>query len=268
MANIHPTAIIGKEVSLPDDVIIGPNCVLEGDITIGEKTRLIGNVYLTGKLNIGQSNVIYPFTCIGFAAQDINFPNDMYTPGITIGDNNTFREGVTVHRATQKKPTTIGSNNLFMTTSHVGHDCNIGDFNTIVTDVSLGGHVHVHNHAIVGGGTVVHQFVTIGTGAMLSGGMITTADIAPHFMMTGSNVVGSINLIGMRRKGMDRSEIKMRQNIYKLIYRSGNSFAKSVEILKEMDHQVALEYATFIETSRRGLIRPLTATRKMMRGSS
>ena len=266
MPEIHPTAIIDPEVSLADDVTVGPHCVLSGDITIGAGTTLIGNVYLTGKLNMGESNVVYPFTSIGFASQDVNFPSDMYEPGIVIGHHNTFREGVTIHRATQERPTTIGDHNLFMTTSHAGHDCQIGNHNTIVTDVSLGGHVHIDDHIIIGGGTVVHQFVSIGKGAMVAGGIFVTGDVAPHFMATGSNIIGSVNLVGMRRKDIDRAEIKERQDVYKLIYRSGNSIAKSVEALQALGTPISLEYVAFIEQSRKGLVAPLTETRKSKRG--
>ena len=266
MSEIHPTAIIDPEVSLADDVTIGPHCVLSGDITIGSGTTLIGNVYLTGKLVMGESNVVYPFTSIGFAAQDVNFSNDMAEPGIVIGNHNTFRESVTIHRATQDRPTTIGNHNLFMTTSHAGHDCQVGNHNTIVTDVSLGGHIHVSDHVIIGGGTVVHQFVSIGTGAMIAGGIFITGDVAPHFMATGSNIIGSVNLVGMRRKNFDRTEIKERQDVYKLIYRSGNSIAKSVKALKALGTPTSLEYVAFIEQSRKGLVPPLTETRKLKRG--
>ena len=266
MPEIHPTAIIDEQVSLADDVTIGPYCVLSGNISIGAGTTLIGNVYLTGKLDLGESNIVYPFTSIGFAAQDVNFPRDMYQPGIVIGDNNTFREGVTIHRATQERPTTIGDHNLFMTTSHAGHDCQIGNHNTIVTDVSLGGHVHIADNVIIGGGTVVHQFVSIGTGAMVGGGIFITGDVAPHFMATGSNIIGSVNLVGMRRKAFDRAEIKERQDVYKLIYRSGNSIAKSVEALQIIGTPTCLEYVAFIEQSRKGLVPPLTETRMSKRG--
>ncbi len=266
MPTIHPTAIIDQQVSLADDVTIGPHCVLEGEISIGSGTTLIGNVYLTGKLTMGERNVVYPFSSIGFCAQDINFPHDQYEPGIVIGNDNTFREGVTIHRATQEAPTTIGNHNFLMTTSHVGHDCQIGNNNTIVTDVSLGGHVHMQDHVIIGGGSVVHQFVSIGTGAMVAGGIFITGDVAPHFMATGSNIIGSVNLVGMRRKDISREEIKERQDIYKLIYRSGNSVAKSVEALQALGSPTSSEYVSFIEQSRKGLVPPLTETRKSKRG--
>ena len=101
MPDIHPTTILDGNISLADDVAIGPHSVLMGDISIGSGLRLIGNCYLAGTLDIGENNTVYPFVSIGFTSQDINFPYDQYEPGIKIGNNNVFREGTTVHQATQ-----------------------------------------------------------------------------------------------------------------------------------------------------------------------
>ena len=171
MPTIHPTAELNGDITLADDVVIGPNCVLQGDISIGTGTTLVGNVYLTGKLSMGRRNVVYPFSCIGFAGQDVNYSNDIYEPGIVVGNDNTFREGCSVHRATQELPTTIGDNNYFMTTAHVGHDCQIENHVTMVTDSCLGGHVHVQDRVIIGGMGGAHQFTKIGKGAMIAGGL-------------------------------------------------------------------------------------------------
>ena len=266
MPEIHSTAILEGDITLADDVVIGPHCVLEGDITIGSGTRLIGNVYLTGKLVIGERNVLYPFTCIGFAAQDANYPHDKYSPGIVIGNDNTFREGSTVHRATQDAPTTIGNDNIFMTTSHVGHDCQVADNVTIVTGGGLGGHVHVQEKVIIGGATIVHQFVTLGAGAMLGAGLFVTQDVAPYFMLTGINIIGSINLVGMRRSGMESEEISRRKEIYTLLYRSGDTIKTSIETLEQDGDVVAMEYVEFSKSSRRELVPPQHHVRDKRRG--
>jgi len=268
MPEIHPTAVLEGNISLADDVVIGPHCVLQGDVTIGSATRLIGNCYITGTLVMGQRNLVYPFTCIGFAGQDANYPHDKYEPGIVIGDDNTFREGVTIHRATRDIPTTIGNNNVFMTTSHVGHDCQIANNTILVTDSTLGGHVYIQDDVIIGGGTGVHQFVSIGAGAFLHGGSFTTFDVAPYFMLTGGNIVGSLNLVGMRRSGMDREDITKRKEIFKLLYRSDHIFSKSLELLKDDDDPIAMEYVAFIEASRRGLVKPELQRRSQRRGSA
>ncbi len=268
MPQIHSTAILEGDISLADDVVIGPNCVLQGEITIGAGTTIIGNAYLTGKLVLGERNTVYPFACIGFAAQDINYPPDQYEPGIVIGDDNTFRESMTVHRATQDVATTIGNSNFFMTTSHVGHDCQVGNHVTLVTDAAIGGHVHIQDKALIGGASSVHQFVTIGKGAMLAGGIIATYDVLPYFLLTGYNIVGSVNIVGMRRSGMDRKEITRRKEIFKLLYRSDHSHNTAVELLKKQNDPIALEYVEAIESSRRGIVPPAHAKRNARRGTS
>ena len=266
MPEIHPTAILDGNISLAGDVEIGPHCVLKGDIQLGAGTKLVGNCYLTGSLSMGEQNTVYPFTSIGFAAQDISCPADKYEPGIVIGDRNVFREGFTAHRATKETPTTIGNDNLFMASSHVAHDCNIGNQNTIVNCVLLAGHVHIQNNILIGGDAAVHQFVTIGNGAMIIGMGYASYDLLPYFMITGPNIVGSINIIGMRRSGMPNDEIRRRKDIYKLLYKSGNTIITSVKQLKEEGDPVAMEYVHLIETSRRGIIAPFHTTRSERRG--
>ncbi len=268
MPEIHPTAILEGDITLADDVVIGPHCVLSGDITIGAGSKLLGSSYLTGKLTIGTGNVIYPSAHIGFAAQDINFPSDKFEPGITIGKNNVFREGSTVHRATQDVPTTIGNDNTFMTYSHVGHDCRISNDTTIVSCVLLAGHVHIQEKVIIGGGSCVHQFVTLGKCAMIIGMGYASYDVPPYFMVTGPNIVGSLNIIGMRRSGMEKSEIDRRKEIYRLLYRSGNTVNTSIEQLRGDGDPIAIEYAEFIESSRRGIIAPFHPKRSERRGIS
>jgi UDP-N-acetylglucosamine acyltransferase len=267
MPTIHQSAALDGNITLADDVVIGPNCVLQGDILIGAGTRLVGNVYLTGKLSMGQRNVVYPFSCIGFAAQDVNYSNNIYEPGIFVGNDNTFREGCTVHRATQELPTTIGDNNYFMTTAHVGHDCQIENHVTMVTNSCLGGHVHVQDRVIIGGMGGAHQFTKIGKGAMIAGGFISTYDVLPYFMLTGNNIVGSINVIGMRRSGMDNEERTRRKEIFKLLYRSGQSLGKAIDKLKTQKDAIAQEYVDAINNSKRGIVPLCTENRMARRGS-
>jgi len=268
MPEIHPTAILDGKISLADDVVIGPHCVLTGDITLGGGTTLIGNCYLTGTLSMGEGNTVYPFSTLGFAPQDINYPNDQYEPGLVIGDKNIFREHTTVHRATQEKPTTIGHENMFMASSHVAHDCVVGNNNTLVNCVLLAGHVHLQDQILIGGDAAIHQFVTVGTGAMIIGMGYASYDVLPHFMITGPNIVGSINIVGMRRSGMDRKEITRRKEIFKLLYKSENSHNKSVDILKKQNDPIALEYIEAIETSRRGIVPRVHTTRNARRGTA
>jgi UDP-N-acetylglucosamine acyltransferase len=254
MATVHPTAILEGEVHLAEDVVVGPYCVLTGPLRIGAGTRLIGNVYLHGPLSIGERNLLYPFVCVGFPPQSVSFDPGKPGCGVQIGRGNTFREGVTIHRAmTDAGPTTIGDGNYFMTNSHAGHDCVIASGCIVATDAILAGHVRLDDRVNVGGGTAIHQFVRIGRGAMLSGGMGTGLDVLPFFMLTGINIVGGVNLIGMRRMNMSRAEIDRVRWAHRLICREGLPRPALLDAFEEHgDEPIVREFIDFIRTSKRG----------------
>ena len=267
MAEIHPTAILDGDIDLADDVTIGPNCVLTGAIRIGAGTTLIGNVYLNGPLTLGEGNVLYPFVCLGFAPQHDKYDPHAPGQGMVVGDGNTFREQVTVHRAfTDEGPTRIGNRNVFMATSHAGHDCQIGDDCTFVNATLLAGHVTVEDGVIAGGGVTIHQFVRIGRGAMLGGNMGTGLDIPPWFMLTGINICGAVNLIGMRRSGIPRDQIDDARWVHRTLYRESMSIKHALQVIKERaESPIIAEYVRFIEASQRGIC---TQRPKAARGSA
>ena len=267
MPEIHSTTIIEGEVQLAEDVVIGPHCVLTGPITIGAGTRLIGNVYLQGPLTMGDGNTIYPFTCLGFAPQHAKYDPNEPGQGLVIGDGNTFREHVTIHRAfTREGPTRLGDRNYFMATTHAGHDCVIGDDCTFVNGSALAGHCIAGDRVIIGGGTVVHQFCRLGRGAMLSGAMGLNMDIPPWFMLTGDNICGSVNLVGLRRSGMSREQIDEVRWVYRTLYRAGLSIKQALEVIRERaDSPIVGEYVRFIESSDRGIC---PARGKAIRGTA
>jgi UDP-N-acetylglucosamine acyltransferase len=255
MATVHPTTIIEGSVDLADDVAVGPHCVLTGSITVGPGTKLLGNVYLNGPLHMGQDNVVYPFTCLGFAGQDVSWDPQRAGAGVTIGHRNVFREQVTIHRATSERaPTTVGDGNYFMTTSHAGHDCRIGDDCVLVNAATTGGHVQLENKVILGGGAMVHQHCRIGRGAMMGGHTGASLDVPPFFMVTGVNTCGSVNLVGARRSGMSREEIDTVRWVYRTLYREGLSLTSAVEVLRSRrDQPMVEEYIRFLEGCKRGI---------------
>lgn len=267
MPEIHPTTITEGEAQLAEDVVIGPHCVLTGPITIGAGTRLIGNVYVQGPLTMGGGNTVYPFTCLGFAPQHGKYDPNEPGEGLNIGDGNTFREHVTIHRAfTEEGPTRIGDRNYFMATSHAGHDCVVGDDCTFVNGSALGGHCIVEDRVIIGGSTVVHQFCRLGRGAMLSGAMGLGMDLPPWFMLTGNNICGSINLVGLRRSGMPREQIDEVRWVYRTLYRAGMSVKQALEAIRQRaDSPIVAEYVRFIESSDRGIC---PARGKAIRGTA
>jgi len=252
---IHATAIVEGDVRLADDVTIGPHCVLTGPITIGVGTRLRGHAYLNGPLTIGQRNVIYPHVTLGFAPQDLKWDADVSGAGLVIGDGNTFREGVSIHRASSHEtPTTIGDNNYWMANSHAGHDCTVANNCVFANGTLLAGFVRVDDKVITGGNSTVHQFCRVGRGAFLSGVVGMTLDLPPWFMLTGINVAGSINLKGMRRAGMSAEDINAVRWVYTTLYRRGMPPKKAVEMLRDrIDRPIVREYIQFIEGSKRGI---------------
>jgi UDP-N-acetylglucosamine acyltransferase len=177
--------------------------------------------------------------------------------GTVIGDDNIFREGVTVHRAmTDDGPTTIGSKCFFMCNAHAAHDVQMADACVLTNGALLGGHVIVDDHVTIGGNTCVHQFVHVGRGAMMGGGLALSGNLPPFFMLTGVNTVGSLNLIGMRRMGLSSSEIDEVRWVYRTIYRRGLPIRKAIaELRRRADSPIIAMYVEFLETSRRPLAR-------------
>ena len=182
---------------------IGPNCIVQGPVTIGAGTKLIANVYLNGPLILGERNTFYPGACIGFAPQSRRYEVTEPGSGVVIGDDNTFRESVTIHRAAGDMPTRIGDDNFFMVNSHLGHDGQIGNHNTISNAVEIAGHVEVADRITLGGRVAIHQFCRIGRLAMIGGLAGVTQDVPPFCTMYVTRRVGSLNVIGLKRAGLD-----------------------------------------------------------------
>jgi UDP-N-acetylglucosamine acyltransferase len=253
MPQIHQTAILEGDVHMADDVAIGPHCVVTGPVELGPGTRLIGSAYLHGPLWMGAGNVIYPFACLGFAPQHLKF--DPATPGagLRIGSNNVFREHVTIHRAFQpEQPTTIGDRNFFMEASHAGHDCIFGSEITIVAGARLGGHVVVEDKVIIGGNASIHQFCRVGRGAMLGGATGLAGDLPPYFTLTGVNVAGAVNLVGMRRSGFTREQIDTVRWVYRTLYRSGCTIGEAKDrIAERAGDPIIDEYLRFFAGGKR-----------------
>lgn len=250
LATIHPTAVIDGDVQMDDDVVIGPHCIITGPVRIKAGTRLMGQNWVHGYCEIGHGNMLYPGARIGGPPQDLGFDPEQSRPGILVGDENTFREGFTAHRGKTEEPTRIGSNNYFMSNTHVGHDVQVHNNCTFATGAALGGHVIVEDRAIIGGNAAVGQFASVGKGAFVSGGYATSQSIPPWFTMTCTGTCGSLNVIGMRRSGMSQEDIARRKWVYKVFYRMNISMTKVKAILEEQrDDPIVREYLDFLEAS-------------------
>lgn len=254
MPQVHPTAVLDSRVELADDVVVGPYCVLDGRITVGPGSRLMHHVYLYGPLTIGLANVFYPNVAVGFAPQDRKFDAAAEGAGTVIGNENIFREGVTVHRATKDRPTTLGHRNYFMVNAHVAHDCVVGNDCMLANGALLGGHVEVQDSAILGGNSAVHQHCRVGRFAMLSGADAVSQDLPPFCVAYATKLVGSLNIIGLRRAGLGE-HIRPLKKAFDIFYRSRLAKPTAIErILAECgDDPLCVEFVDFIRHSKRGI---------------
>ena len=254
MADIHPTALIDPEVEIADDAYIGPHCVLRGPVKIGPACKLHGNAYLHGPLTLGKHNRIYPFSCLGFAPQDLKYDPAHLGAGVVIGDDNVFREGFTVHRATKDLPTRIGSGNFFMGSSHVAHDAIVGDRCIIAQGSMLGGHSQLADNVNIGGNGGVHQFCRVGRMAMIAGQTAATQDVPPFCVMHHNRTIGSLNVVGLRRAGL-RAHIDPLRRAYDIFFRGGHVNKKAIALIEAelSSDPLVMEFVAFVKTTKRGI---------------
>ena len=206
---VHPSSYISDKVKLASNVKIGPYCYLNGNINIGDNTELKSHIIISGDTQIGKNNTFYPFSNIGCDPQDLKFKGE--DSKLIIGDSNIFRENVTISKGTKDGGmlTHINDKNLFMTGVHVAHDCKIGSDNIFVNQVTLGGHVNIMNNVVIGGLSAIIQFVTIGSYSMVGGMSGIDKNVLPFSLVIGNRAkLRGLNLVGIRRNGFDKSEIK------------------------------------------------------------
>lgn len=208
MKEIHTHSFVHPEAQIGEGVKIGPFCSVGANVKIGKNTILHSHVVIDGHTEVGENNKFFQFTSIGAPPQDTGYKGE---PTRTIiGDNNTFREYVSVHRGTlkQNSETKIGSNSLFMAYVHFGHDVTVGNNVTIANSSNFAGHVTIGDRVIIGGGTNVSQFVTLGRGSYIGGGSGIDKDIPPFFTAYGNRIrLKGINIIGLKRQGYDKQKI-------------------------------------------------------------
>ncbi|MEX1222091.1 MAG: acyl-ACP--UDP-N-acetylglucosamine O-acyltransferase [Idiomarina sp.] len=254
---IHETAIIDASAKLGSNVQVGPWTYIGPDVEIGDNTVISSHVVVKGPTRIGNNNRIFQFASIGEDCQDKKYAGE--PTELVIGDNNIFRECVTVHRGTtqDKGLTAIGSNNLFMAYVHVAHDCIVGDNNILANAVTLAGHVVVGDWVILGGFTGVHQFCHIGSHAFTAVNSVIVQDVPPYIMAQGHNATPrTINSEGLKRRGYSKDQIMNLRRAYKTLYRSGLTVAEAVEKLQAQNAEEVQPLIDFVQQSSRGIIRP------------
>ncbi len=256
MNRIHETAIIEGNVSIGENVIIGPYSVLSGDIYIGNNTIIGAYVHITGKVRIGENNRIHHSVSIGQPPQDTHYKGE--STEVIIGNDNIIREFATIHKATgEGNKTVIGNGNYIMAYVHIAHNCKIGNGVVIANMAQLAGHVEIDDFAFISGVLGVHQWCRIGAYAMVGGMTRLNQDAPPFFITSGyePRVVG-LNIVGLRRRGFTDEEIYRLKEAYKIIYRSSYTLDEAMDILMEKfpDDRKIKYLVEFYNRSKRGVV--------------
>jgi UDP-N-acetylglucosamine acyltransferase len=254
---IHPHAIVSPRAFLGSGVRIGAFAVVGGDVELGEGSVLDSHAVLLGPSLLGRKNRLYSHTVIGGDPQDLKFHGESVR--LEIGDSNQFREFVTVNRGTAHGGgvTRIGSHNLFMSYSHVAHDCLIGDHTIFVNGATLAGHVTVEDYATIGNFCPVHQFCRIGRHAYIAAHTVVTQDVPPFSKIVaprGTRCYG-VNSVGLERQGFSRERILSIEQAYRLLLRSKLNTAQALEKIRQSSDgsEDVLELVRFIEAAERGI---------------
>lgn len=249
MTTIHPTAIVDKAARLGEGVEIGPYCIVGPDATLGKGVQLLSHALVQGVTEVGDDCVLHPFACLGGSPQHSAHRGE--PTRVVVGARNVFREHVTVHAGTAggRGVTTIGDDGLFMVSTHVGHDCIIGDKVIMAPSVAVGGHVTVSDFVFLGGLAAIHQFTRIGRYAFVGGGGIVTKDVIPYGSVWGNHAhLEGLNLIGLKRRNFTREQIATLRAAYRLLFADEGTFQERLDDVSETYPHVAeiMEIVAFI----------------------
>jgi len=258
MSGIDPRAIVSPHAELAADVVVGAYSVIGDGVKIGAGTWVGPHAVIVGNTTLGTANKVFQFASIGDAPQDLKYAGE--PTRLTIGDRNVFREFTSMNRGTAQGGgvTTIGSDNLFMSYTHVAHDCHVGSKCVMANYATLGGHVHLGDWVIMGGYSGIHQFTKVGAHAFLGNNAAVTRDVPPYLMVVGTPAVPhSINSEGLKRRGFSPEQIRNLKNAYRVLYRSDLKLADALEELnKRVTTQPELKiFVDFIGESTRSLVR-------------
>lgn len=256
---IDQRAIVAPSAVIAPDVHIGPFSVIGPHVSIDEGTWVGPHTVITGHTKIGKRNKVFQFASVGEDCQDKKYAGEVTY--LEVGDDNVFREGVTIHRGTvqDQSLTKIGNRNLFMAYVHVAHDCSIGDNNILGNTAALAGHVNIANYVNINGFCGVHQHCQVGSHSFLAHACIITKDVPPYVMISGSKevTVCGINTEGLKRRGFDADTIQWLKRAYKVVYRQGLRIEQAIEQLDLMvkDCKAVEEFVQFLKTTTRGIVR-------------
>jgi UDP-N-acetylglucosamine acyltransferase len=260
MARIHPTAVVEPGARLGRDVSIGPYCVVDADVELGDGVTLLSHVVVSGRTRIGAGTRIHPFAAIGQPPQDLKYKGE--PSELVIGQNNIVREHVTMHPGTAsgRMLTRVGDNCLFMASTHVAHDCRIGNNVVMANNATLGGHVNVGDYAYLGGLVAVHQFVRIGPHAMIGGLSGVEHDVIPYGSVMGDRArLSGLNIVGLKRRGFSRDDIHVLRNAYRLLFAQEGTMAERLADVASLfsENRAVMDIIEFIRAdSSRSICQP------------
>ena len=254
---IHPTALVDPGAELGPGVEVGPYCIIGAGVRVGAGTVFRSHVVVDGPTRIGENNFFYPYSAIGHRSQDLKYTRE--PTYLEIGDDNTFREFATVHRATSPDcHTRIGHRGNFLAYSHIAHDCIVGNDVIFSNNGSLAGHVIVEDFVIVGAFSAVHQFCRVGRNAMVGACSKIVQDIPPFMIGDGNPAaIRGINKVGLERCGFEKETIQELKEAYRILYRSDLNTGQALQRIKESlrDLDEVRHITDFIQASERGIVR-------------
>lgn len=250
---IHPTAIIHPQAKLDPTVQVGPYAVIDAAVELGPHCVVGPHVYLTGHTRVGSHNQFHAGCVIGDAPQDLKYADA--PTRLQIGAHNVFREHVTVHRSNQAdEATVIGAHNFLMAHCHVAHNCVLGDRIILANGVLLGGHVTVQDRAFLSGNCLVHQFVRVGTLALMQGGAAISKDLPPFTVGSRANTLCGLNIVGLRRAGIPASERLELKRLYHCLFREGRNLGEALRVAAaQFSTPSARQLIEFVAESKRGV---------------
>ena len=258
-SQVHEQAIVAPGAKIAASVRVGAYAVIGENVELGEGCVLHEHAIVHGPSKIGRNNVFYPFCVVGGDPQDLRFKGERTE--LAVGDGNTFREYVTITRGTVGGggKTTVGSGSLFLASSHVGHDCHVGDHTLFVNGATLAGHVTVEDYATIGFQSPVHQFCRIGRYAYIGASTVITQDVPPFSrVVTGRETKSyGVNTIGLERKGFSEERLKTLQRAFRLLLRSKMNTSQALAEMRKSfgDSEDVQELIRFIETAERGIVK-------------
>ena len=254
---IHPSAIIDSSAVIGKNVTVGPWTTIGPDVSIGDGCHISSHVVIKGPSVLGKNNRIYQFSTVGEDTPDLKYKGE--PTRLVIGDNNTIREGVTIHRGTiqDKSETRIGDNNLLMAYAHVGHDCIVGSNIVMGNNSAIAGHVELGDWAIISGYSLIHQFVSLGPHSFIGPAAFVYHDVPAYVTAFGSPAEPrTINREGLKRRDFSTEQIALANKAYKVLYRRGLQLDEALKLIAELGDDVVITMLLqSLERSTRGIIR-------------